>query len=329
VLRSGQTAWCTQALVKVSAAAGILNQRELGIGTCEAGTLTAFFEAQAQGSIGPGVTARWHRATDSTAEQRPEVARKHRHSRAVHSREEGAEETGTTRGKRPMVTSERLLARGTLRRVKHDRGSTTSDCHPSRTCVGQIRLVRGAKGSGPGVRKRHEPHDRLQGETNLQGVLRSKPSKPGGTAGTEGVRGVAAADRRRASRMRGARRDRTQSTCIDGGAIFETPGEEVERSTRRTGRETDRLRAESGTAQKECAPTGAGSLKVGRTTRAVPAGPWSRGQRPRRDRRSQPSGGASDARGRPQGMPQRQPLDEQHHERPAEGPQHSGRRANL
>jgi hypothetical protein len=138
-----------------------------------------------------------------------------------------------------MVTSERLQARGTLRRVMHDRGSTTSISHSARASVGRTRPVRSARSDRTSERKRHEPHGRLQDATSLQGVLRSKPPKPGGTARAEEVSGVAVADRRRESRMRGARRDRTQSTCIDGGAIFEIPGEEVERGGA-AGRETDR-----------------------------------------------------------------------------------------
>jgi hypothetical protein len=65
--------------------------------------------------------------------------------------------------------------------------------------------------------------------------------------------------------MRGARRDRTQNTCIDGEAIFETPGEEVEREVA-SGGSPHPERIEREAAQKEHAPSGAGSLKVREST---------------------------------------------------------------
>jgi hypothetical protein len=67
----------------------------------------------------------------------------------------------TAGGHRPMVTSERLLARGRLRRVMHDRGSTASISHPARASVGRTCPVRSVRGGRTSKRKRHEPHGRL------------------------------------------------------------------------------------------------------------------------------------------------------------------------
>jgi len=56
--------------------------------------------------------------------------------------------------------------------------------------------VVGTAASGIGILKHSEPHDRLQGATNLQGDARSKPLKPGGTARAERMLSVAAWHRR-------------------------------------------------------------------------------------------------------------------------------------
>ena len=49
--------------------------------------------------------------------------------------------------------------------------------------------------------RRGEPHGRLQGATDLQGMARSKPSKPGGTARTERVRDLASPGRRQGASL--------------------------------------------------------------------------------------------------------------------------------
>jgi hypothetical protein len=56
---------------------------------------------------------------------------------------------------------------------------------------------RSAGGEPGSLLKRGEPHGRLQGATNLQGIEQSKPSEPGGTARTERARRLATPGRRR------------------------------------------------------------------------------------------------------------------------------------
>jgi hypothetical protein len=66
--------------------------------------------------------------------------------------------------------------------------------------------------------KRAEPHDRVQGATDLRWVARSKPSKPGGTARTE---------RARSWHLRAEGwatiREWTRGQDLDGGATLENP----------------------------------------------------------------------------------------------------------
>jgi len=70
-----------------------------------------------------------------------------------------------------------------------------------------------------------EPHDRLQGATNLQAVARSKPSKPGGTARAERARNLAGPSRRVGLPNRSSIREWTRGGDVGGGANFGKPQE--------------------------------------------------------------------------------------------------------
>lgn len=70
-----------------------------------------------------------------------------------------------------------------------------------------------------------EPHDRLQGATNLQAVARSKPSEPGGTARAERVRCLAGPSRRAGLPQRRSAREWTRDGDVGGGANFGKPQE--------------------------------------------------------------------------------------------------------
>jgi hypothetical protein len=120
-------------------------------------------------------------------------------------------------------------------RASHDvrRGGNTGEGRRTRLACGARRLHPGegagdatrGKMTAPGL-KRGEPHDRLQGATDLQGSAWSNPSKPGGTARTERVLDVAVQGRRPHTLVREeVRREWTREADVDGGEIFGQPQE--------------------------------------------------------------------------------------------------------
>mgnify|MGYP003572137338 CR=1 FL=1 len=122
-----------------------------------------------------------------------------------HERTRGPTPGTTTRGNRRAVTRDDLLRRGKLRRVWRHRERPAS--HPEPSGNGQ-----------EASRKRGEPHGRMQGATNLQGVERSKPSKSGRTARTEHARSVAASSRRTGFGPSG--RERAASVLAEGRSLM-------------------------------------------------------------------------------------------------------------
>jgi hypothetical protein len=129
---------------------------------------------KAQGSIGPYRVATPGRATDSASEQDLEVGPTRRGS--LHCR-------GNTEGRTTKTggNGEKVSAVVTRRRAG-DEGNTSQGraSRERQTKPGCRRRVATRGGGEPvgGSRKRGEPHDRLQGATNLQRTRRSRPSKP-------------------------------------------------------------------------------------------------------------------------------------------------------
>jgi hypothetical protein len=107
---------------------------------------------QAHGSIGAGPLATATLLTDSAAEQGLEAGSRQRsRRRGSQPRRRPAQRPATARRYRPSVTTGRLLTRGTLRRVGHDRGRTcTRSSRPPDSC-------------GPGA-ERHPDGSRERGQ---------------------------------------------------------------------------------------------------------------------------------------------------------------------
>jgi hypothetical protein len=111
----------------------------------------------------------------------------------------------TARGNRRAVTHIGLPRRGKLRRVERHRERRAPNPAPS--------------GTGQGAdRKLGEPHGRMQGATNLQGVERSKPPKSGRTARAERVRSLATSGRRAGLGSSGS--GRTTSVLAEGRSLM-------------------------------------------------------------------------------------------------------------
>jgi len=142
--------------------------------------------------------SRWwqHRrgATDSTAEQSPEVGAK-RSLRWTWSQQRG----GRHPGDRETAAGEGNTSKGTAPAGKVGCTAVT------------FRRGRSAVSWKPG-----EPHGRLRGATNPQGLVWSKPLKPGGTA---------RAERARDWHFRALACQEWTHRERDGGAIFEKPHE--------------------------------------------------------------------------------------------------------
>jgi len=104
-----------------------------------------------------------------------------------------------------------------------------------------------------------EPHDRLQGATNLQTVARSKPSEPGGTARAERVRCLAGPSRRAGLPQRRSTLEWTRDGDVGGGADF---GKPQERSPVGTGVAAQPALGPSGLAGSESATKGSSGRTV-------------------------------------------------------------------
>jgi len=134
-------------------------------------------QEQAHGSIGAGPLATATLPTDSAAEQGLEAgSRKRSRRRGSQPQRRQARRPVTARRNRPSVTTGRLLTRGTLRRVGHDRGRTCErgplahdPCGP-----GAERHQDGSRGGGHSGRSRNGMNPRVGCRGNADGSWRSE-----------------------------------------------------------------------------------------------------------------------------------------------------------